>query len=639
MRTKICAKIAAGVAVVLGLICFASCMLDDREIHLGTPAKTDTGPNTDGTLAVSERSLKNENKYEVTAEDSLHIDYEYMAEHTRHQYADRVCTVCGKYEESKGLEFALNDDNKSYGVIGMGSCTDSSIVIPEEYNGLPITRITYSAFCGNSRLTNIIIPASITHIDEYAFSGCDNLIYNRYENGCYLGDEHNPYSVLVKVENISAFEFKMHNSTRIICSNAFDKCSMITRITMSDNIIDVYSSVFDGCRALRYNIYDNGYYLGNENNPYLLFVKVKDKSITELKINEKTKIMCDGAVSGCVNLTYVNIPFGVTSIGNEIFYGCESLEKIIIPETVTSIGERIADGCNSLESIAVSVGNKVYHNDGDCLIDTENKILIAGCKNSVIPTDGSVTSIGSYAFGNCRVLKSIIIPSNVKKIGEGAFMRCSELKEVIISDGVAEISYGAFYNCDKLESVTIEGSVKSIGSNAFSNCRNLKSVTMAEGVTKIGERAFEDCISIININLPTSVSHIGFALFEGCYGLENIEVAKGNKVYHSSGSSIIETAGKTLIVGCKNSVIPTDGSVTIIGDSAFAECSELCNIAIPDCITSIEYNAFSRCRRLTDITYAGTMEQWEKIEKKSDWKIKSNIAVIHCSDGDIEIKK
>ena len=67
--------------------------------------------------------------------------------------------------------------------------------------------------------------------------------------------------------------------------------------------------------------------------------------------------------------------------------------------------------------ITVADGNTVYHSAGNCLIETESKTLVLGCKNSVIPTDGSVTSIGEYAFYGCTSFTSVTIPSSVTSIG------------------------------------------------------------------------------------------------------------------------------------------------------------------------------------------------------------------------------
>ncbi|MDD7701085.1 MAG: leucine-rich repeat domain-containing protein, partial [Eubacteriales bacterium] len=125
-------------------------------------------------------------------------------------------------------------------------------------------------------------------------------------------------------------------------------------------------------------------------------------------------------------------------------------------------------------SITVDSKNKVYHASNNCLIETATKTLIAGCKTSVIPTDGSVTSIGAGAFFGCTGLTSITIPDSVTSIGDWAFYGCTGLTSITIPDSVTSIGDLAFYGCTGLTSITIPDSVTSIGKSAFYKCTSLK---------------------------------------------------------------------------------------------------------------------------------------------------------------------
>ena len=148
--------------------------------------------------------------------------------------------------------------------------------------------------------------------------------------------------------------------------------------------------------------------------------------------------------------------------------------------------------------------------------------------------------------------------------------------------------------------------------------------------------------------------------FRGCSALSSITIDSANPVYHSAGNCIIETATKTLVVGCNTSVIPDDGSVTTIGEYAFDGSVSLTSINIPESVTLIEWFAFRGCislssvtipnsvtaiqasaitfsSNLTEVTYNGTMAEWEAIEKEDEWLYNTGEYTVHCTDGDIAV--
>ena len=120
--------------------------------------------------------------------------------------------------------------------------------------------------------------------------------------------------------------------------------------------------------SLKYNENNNAYYLGNEENPYVVLIKAKDTSITSCNINEKTKIIYSSAFSYCTSLTSVTIPNSVTFIGIHAFYNCSSLKNVTIPDSVTSIGDSAFKNCISLEKVTIpnsvtAMGDEAFY---DC---------------------------------------------------------------------------------------------------------------------------------------------------------------------------------------------------------------------------------------------------------------------------------
>ena len=143
--------------------------------------------------------------------------------------------------------------------------------------------------------------------------------------------------------------------------------------------------------------------------------------------------------------------------------------------------------------------------------------------------------------------------------------------------------------------------VTKIGLMAFSHARNIVSVEIPEGVRTIAEGAFLYCDKLESVEIPSTVTDIQRGVFAFCKNLESITVAEENTKYFSSQNCVIEKSSKTLTVGCKGSVIPTDGSVTVIGEEAFSDCTGLTEITIPKTVKTLENYAFSGCESLLSI--------------------------------------
>lgn len=277
---------------------------------------------------------------------------------------------------SEGLIFSSNGDGTC--AVGSGKCTDTDVVIPElSPSGERVISI-YAGSFNNHPMRSITIPSSVTRIDESAIIYCGNLESvtvskgnTKYhsENNCIIETETNTLVFGCKTATIP-------DGVKHIGTHAFFYCEGLRSITIPDSVISI------------------GW----------------------------------GAFADCTGLTTITIPESVTSIDSGAFSGCFGLESIAIPYSVTQIGCDSFSGCMNLTSITVAEENPKYMSVGNCIIEKESNILVAGCKTSKIP-DG-ITQIGDRAFFCMYDMTSIVIPNSVTGIGSQAFDGCNSLTDV-----------------------------------------------------------------------------------------------------------------------------------------------------------------------------------------------------------------
>lgn len=294
----------------------------------------------------------------------------------------------------------------------------------------------------------------------------------------------------------------------------------------------------------------------------------------------------------CKLITSVTIPSCITKIDNNAFFKCDGLTDVVIPEGVTTLGLDIFRECKNLETISFP----------STVTELPERILYLCDNLKNVEIKGQITSIGSSAFQDCPSLESIVLPKSLKTVGVSAFSGCTSLKTINIPEGLESMGRQVFDYCTSLQYNVYEG-MNYLGNDTNPYVvllgradENQKVVVIHEDTSVMPQNALEN-LDIISLKIPAKMT-VPYNSLRSLPMLENIEVAEGHPVYHTAGNCLIETATKKLIRGTVNSVIPNDGSVTVIDSGAFGALVNLTSIFIPEAITQIGGSAFANCVNL-----------------------------------------
>ncbi|MBR5936343.1 MAG: leucine-rich repeat protein [Bacteroidaceae bacterium] len=360
-----------------------------------------------------------------------------------------------------------------------------------------------------------------------------------------------------------------------------------------------------------------------------------------------------GEISIPSTISQGGVEYSVAAIGDLAFKGSKQLTSIRIPASIRQVPAGAFYGCDNLVSITVDSDNPVYDSRDNCnaVIETATNTLVAGCKNTVIPS--SVPILGECAFYGTRGLTSLTVTESIKEIGNWTFLDCENietlnwnsvyppslvtnyskmfLRDVVLGDSVTYIESWAFSGCRNLKSIKYSSNIKGIGNYAFAYCESLTSMIIPHGVENMGYDAFIGCDGIetlyLNSNnakraalrslgpslktlvLGDSVTSLDLWDFAQCDELESIVVEPGNPVFDSRSNcnAIIETATNKLLVGCKTTTIPE--GVTCIESGAFSYCGGPKTISLPSSLLSIANHAFLGCDSLTSLVIPANVNQ------------------------------
>ena len=431
------------------------------------------------------------------------------------------------------------------------------VVIPETYEGLPVTSIGDYAFEYCIGLTSVTIGDSVTSIGDYAFASCIGLTSVTIGKGVNsIGDSaFLACNKLVEVYNKSSLDIMAGSEDNgyagCYAKNVYTKEGG-SRLT---DTADGFRFFYDGEQG-----YLMGYY-GSETDVTLpAFFRAYDGTfITKYAIY-------DCAFTFCSGLTSVTIPDSVTSIGDSAFESCYKLVEVYNKSALD-----ITAGSEDNGYAGYYARNVYTKEGGSRLTDT---------------ADGFRFFYDSgqwYLMGYNGSETDVTLPASFTAY-DGTFITTYAIYDY------------AFTFCSGLTSVTIPDSVTSIGDSAFRYCSSLTSIIIPGSVTSIGESAFMYCTGLTSVVIPDSAS-IGSSAFYGCDSLVSVyytgDMASWCGIAWDGFGSIM-SSGRTLYIGgnkVEGEIIIPDG-VTAIPHHAFAYQTGITSITIPDSVTSIGNYAF-----------------------------------------------
>ena len=327
----------------------------------------------------------------------------------------------------------------------------------------------------------------------------------------------------------------------------------------------------------------------------------------------------------------VTIPDTVKAIGNNVFKGKTNITSVTIPGTILSIGDGAFSGCSGLVEVNLNEGLQTI---GKAAFDgvAFGKKELTGIVNGTLRIPGSVRSIGGAAFRNSAYLETVTFENGTEELvmdssydswsNNGAFKNCKSLKQVILPDNLKTLPNSTFEGCSSLEEVQFGSGLETIGSWAFKGCSSLQGASMPASLRTIQEGAFSGCSGMVEVSLNEGLETIGKAAFDGA--------AFGKKELTGIVNGTLRIPGSMRSIGgaaFRNSayletVTFENGTEELVMDSsydswsnngAFKNCKSLKQVTLPDNLKTLPQNTFEGCSSLEEAGFGSDSAVLETI--------------------------
>ena len=408
------------------------------------------------------------------------------------------------------------------------------VKIPSKINGYTITGINTQAFKNNKKLKGIIIPDTVTYVEDSLFSGC-----------------------------ISLTDVDLGKGITVITNGMFYNCKNLESLTIPEQIerfYDRYSYTgnssdkpFEGCVNLK-NIYFKA-------KDISLVRYLSLPSLTNIVIGSTVESLPDRAFSGYKYLENVTFENGLLVLPNECFKNCTGLKSITLPDSMMSVGKSAFENCYNIKSVTFSEN-----------LNTIADSAFKGCSSiENLSFNKNLREIGNNAFEECSSVKNVTFNDLLNTIGESAFANCSSVEKVDLPESVSSVGKDAFEGCKAIKNITLSSKLNYVNDGVFSGCSSLESVDLPDNISEIGANSFADCTNLKNIRFGKNLIHIDSYAFSECSSLKSIEFPAGLQYIWSKA-----------FIDCTNlSSVKLNSGLKQISDYAFYNCLNLKKVRIP----------------------------------------------------------
>lgn len=442
-------------------------------------------------------------------------------------------------------------------------------------------------YLNGEKLVDAVIPDGVPHIGNFAFIACDGLA------SVTVPDSVTDIGIEAFANCRDLLSVRLSENLTHLGTSAFFNCSRLTSVILPESLEQIQLTTFSWC-----------------------------SSLTSVAFPDGLREIGAYAFASCFSLTSVILPEGIEHVDFNAFYDCPKLTDLIC----LSEDAVFFDGVNTVAKDATIHGYvgspaQTYAERYGRTFESVDSYIVGGFCGA---EGGNVTwalyegghlvlsgtgKMDTYLYSSNvpwhafrRFIRSVTVKTGVTSVSAHAFEYCSKLAAVELPDGVTEIGDYAFEYCVSLVDLSLPDSLRSVGDYAFSNCERLTDIAVPRGVSSVGKYAFANCTDLVRVAVPVGVRKIGEGAFSDCPNLTDITVDAGNTTYRNIGNCAVDIRNQTLIAGSKESDIPADGSVTVIGDLAFSGRAGLTRVVIPDEVTHVGNSAFRACLDLESVT-------------------------------------